>query len=137
MISSLLSQIINESFQSALFPEKTNLTKVIPLSEKGCSLATSNYRPISLFSAFSKITEKDMYKHLYQFLEKHEILYTLQFGFCASNSISHDLVSLTEAIKNSLDNGELGCGIFIDLKKAFDTVNNEILLMKLEHDGIR
>jgi len=64
----------------------------------------SNYRPISLLSVFSKVTEKVMYKRLYTFLEKHEILYTVQFGFCGSHSINHALVSLTEAIKNSLDN---------------------------------
>ena len=65
-----------------------------------------------------------------------EILYTLQFGFRVSHSISHALVSLTEAMKNSLDNRKFGFGIFIDFKKAFDTVNHEVLLMKLEHCGI-
>ena len=78
-----------------------------------------------------------MYEGLYNFLEKHEILYELQFGFRASHSIIHILVSLTEAIKNSLDNRKFGSGIFIDLQKAFDTVNHDILLMKLENYGIR
>ena len=78
-----------------------------------------------------------MYERLYKYLEKQEILYTLQFGFRASHSINHALVSLTEAIKNSLDNRKFGCGIFIDLQKAFDTVNHEVLLTKLEHYGIR
>ena len=137
LISSPLSQIINESFQSGIFPDKMKFAKVIPLFKKGCPLTASNYRPISLLSVFSKITEKVMYERLYKFLEKHEILYSLQFGFRASHSINHALVSLTEAIKNSLDNRKFGCGIFIDLQKAFDTVNHHILLMKLEHYGIR
>ena len=78
-----------------------------------------------------------MYKRLNTFLEKHKILYNLQFGFRGSHSINHALVSPTEAIKNSLDNRKYGCGIFIDLQKAFDTVNDNILLLKLEHYGIR
>ena len=104
LISSPLSQIMNESFQSGIFPDKMKFAKVIPLFKKGCPLVVSNYRPISLLSVFSKITEKVMYEHLYKYLEKQEILYTLQFGFRASHSINHALVSLTEAIKNSLDN---------------------------------
>ena len=78
-----------------------------------------------------------MYERLYKFLAKHEILYALQFGFGASHSINHALVGLTETIKNSLDSRKFGCGIFIDLQKAFDTVNHDILLTKLEHYGIR
>ena len=113
------------------------LAKVIPLFKKGCQPTASNYRPISLLSVFSKITEKVVYTRLYKFLEKHEVLYALQFGFRASHSIDHALVSLTEAIKSSLDNRKFGCGLFIDLQKAFDTVNRNILSMKLEHYGIR
>ena len=113
------------------------LAKVITLFKKGCPHTASNYRPISLLSIFSKIIEKVMYKRLYKFLEKHVILYDLQFGFRASHSIDHALVSLTEAIKNSLDNRKFGCGIFIDLQKVFDTVNHDILLTKIEHYGIR
>ena len=78
-----------------------------------------------------------MHECLYNFLVKYEIFYELQFGFRASHSINHALVGLTEAVKNSLDNRKFGCGIFIDLQKAFDTVNHNILLMKLEHYGIR
>ena len=124
LISSPSSKIINESFQSGAFPDKMKLAKVIPMFKKGCPLTASTYRPISLLSVFSKITEKVMYERLYKFLEKHETLYNLQFGFRASHSINHALVSLTEAIKNSLDNRKFGCGIFIDLQKAFDTVNH-------------
>ena len=78
-----------------------------------------------------------MYKRIYSFLEVHNILYSLQFGFQKNHSIDNALVSLTESVKNTLDNKRLGCGIFIDLQRAFDTVNHKTLLSKLEHYGIR
>ena len=108
-ISSPLSLIINESFQSGIFPEKMQQSKVIPLFKKGCPMTASNYRPISLLSIFSKIAEKLMYKRLCNFLEIHKILYELQFGFRASHSVNHALISMTESIKNSLDNKNFGC----------------------------
>ena len=76
-----------------------------------------------------------MYRRLYGFLKIHKVLYSLQFGFQENHSIDHAIVSLTEAVRNTLDNKRLDCGIFIDLQKAFDTVNHRILLSKLENFG--
>ena len=74
-----------------------------------------------------------MHKRIYAFLEKYEILYELQFGFRTEFSTIHALIHMTEKIRHALDAGKVSCGIFIDLQKAFDTVNHDILIEKLRH----
>ena len=78
-----------------------------------------------------------MHTRMYQFLEKYDAFYDLQFGFRKKYSTNHALLSIIEGIRQSLDNKTFSCGVFIDLEKAFDTVNHEILLRKLDHYGIR
>ena len=74
---------------------------------------------------------------MYNFLTKHECLHDLQFGFRETHSTTHTLIKITDTIREALDNGKFACGVFIDLQKAFDTVNHDILLNKLEYHGIR
>jgi hypothetical protein len=78
-----------------------------------------------------------MHKRLYEFLDEHDILFINQFGFRKKSSTIHALLEITERIRETMDKGKYGCGVFIDLKKAFNTVNHDILLSKLEHYGIR
>ena len=119
------------SFSKGVFPEKLKIVKVIPLHKGGSTQDLNNFRPISLLSIFDKIIEKIMHNRLYDFLELHSILFENQFGFSKNNSTSYALMDITEKIKESIDSSKFGCGIFIDLRKAFGTVNHEIILEKL------
>ena len=89
---------------------------------------------LNLWAQSSKIArEKLMNQRLYSYLERYDILYSLQFGFREKCSTSHALVSITEQIRRSIDNNEYGCGVFIDLKKAFDIVNHSILFDRKQY----
>ena len=132
-----LCKIISNSFSSGIFPDALKISKVIPIHKGESTLELNNYRPISLLSIFDKIIEKLMHSRLESFLNFHSILFNNQFGFRKNNSTSFALIQITERIKETIENKKFGCGIFIDLRKAFDTVNHEILLSKLDHYGIR
>ena len=86
---------------------------------------------VSVFSNIEKILEKLLCKRVYQFLTKNNIIYDLEFGFRKNFSTAPALINLSENIRHALDEGYIGCGIFVDLQEAFDTVEHEILLAKL------
>ena len=136
-ISPFISKLINLSFETGVFPSALKLAKVVPVHKKGSQVDLDNYRPISLLSNINKIFEKIMYDRVYKFMSNQNSFFEKQFGFRDKHSTAHALISLTEHIRESLDSNKFVCGIFIDLKKAFDTVNHNILLEKLNYYGIR
>ena len=128
-----LSDMINMSFNQGVFPNILKIANVIPIHKKGDKLDCNNYRPISLLSNISKIFEKSMHIRLVNFLKKNKLLFCHQFGFRNGYSVNHALTSLTELIRKVLDEDKFACGVFIDLQKAFDNVDHNILLSKLYH----
>ena len=129
--------IINKSFQEGCFPELLKIAKVIPIHKGEERTDPTNHRPIFSVSIFDKIPEKIMLNRLLNFLSKNDILYKYQFGFRKNHATTHALTEVIDCIYKSLDEGNYVLGIYIDLKKAFDTVQHHILLQKLEHYGIR
>ena len=121
----------------SVFPSVLKTAKLVPVFKKYSELDYSNYLPISFLSNIEKILEKLIYNRLYTFLNNNNIIYNLQFGFRQQYSTSHALINITENIRKPLDDRNVGCGIFVDLQKAFDTVDHQMLSAKLNHYGIR
>ena len=136
-IAPIICDIFNSMIKTGIYPDELKIAKVIPIYKNGDASKCSNYRPISILSLLNNIFEKLLYKRLYDYLENFEILYQFQYGFRKGHSTVHALVELVDKIRNSVDKGEMTCGIFVDLSKAFDTVNHKILLSKLDHYGFR
>ena len=122
-ISEPLAFLVNDSYASGNLPEKLKLGRVTPVFKRDSRFDKDNYWPISVLSNFSKLFEKAMYHHLYSYLEELKILYPLQFRFrekCSTTPCPYFYHWIYSP--ESIDNNEFGCGMFIDLKKAFDAV---------------
>ena len=132
-----LVSIINLSLTRGIFPSLNKEADGCPIHKKDEKYRCENYRPISLLPNISKIFERVMYSRLDNFLNMSEIIYKFQFGFRKNYSTNHALLRKIEQIRGALDKNMFTCGVFIDLEKAFDTVNHQILVSKLNHYGIR
>ena len=132
-----LTLLINQVLNTGTFPDKLKIAKVIPIFKKGDPSLFENYRPISLLPAISKVVEKIIALQLSSYFEKNKLLFDNQYGFRPKHSTEHAALELIDRITNKMDTNEIPLNIFLDLSKAFDTIDHSILLNKLKYYGLK
>ena len=137
VIAPILANLFNTCLSQSVFPDVFKIAEVIPLFKGGNMYVLGNYRPISLLPIFGKLFEKVIAKRLSDFLEENEILTSRQFGFRKSHNTEYAAANLYDHFLSRMDRKESTCAIFLDLAKAFDSVNHKILLAKLYKYNIR
>ena len=137
IISPFFAEIFNNHITLGKFPQELKKAKIVPIYKNGSHSLTTNYCPISILSSFLKICEKCAYKKLYEYLSSKSILSHDQFGFQQGHSTTLAVTDIYNKILHNTEQKKYTCAVFLDLKKAFDTVNHSILLNKLHKYGIR
>jgi hypothetical protein len=130
-----LTLVINQALATGIFPQKLKLAKVIPVYKKNEITLLDNYRPISLLPVLSKVFEKIISTQIHEHFQNNNLFFSKQYGFREHHSTELAQIELVDNIILNLDNGKLPLNIYIDLSKAFDTIDHNILLHKLKHYG--
>ena len=132
-----LLHLFNTCLESGTFPNSLKIAVVKPIFKSGDCQLINNYRPISILPYISKVLEKLIHHRLMEHLDRHKIIHQNQFGFQKNKSTYMPILLLQDMITKAFEDGDLALGLYLDIKKAFDTVNIDILLKKLYKYGIR
>lgn len=137
ILAPVLATIFNQAFFSGAYPEQLKIGRVVPIYKADDPNDLANYRPITILSCINNLFEKLIAKRVMNFLEKFSILTENQHGFRNNHSSSTAVNAVTENVNQALNSSNIVVGIFLDIRKAFDSVNHTILLQKLERYGFR
>ena len=135
IVAPSLTDIFMKSILTGIYPTEWQLARVTPIFKKGSKSDINNYRPISVIPVVSKVLEKLVYDQLYHYLNDNKLLSSCQSGFRSLHSTITALLVATNSWSVNIDNGFLDGVVFIDLKKAFDTIDHEIISRKMSYFG--
>lgn len=137
-LTPILTEIMNKSFDKGEYPDSLKTSVITALFKKGERKKVENYRPIAIMNSFAKIFESIIHDRIYDFLErKSKVITSKQYAYRKNKSIQNFLLEFQEGILTALDEKKITAACFIDVTKAFDSVDREILLEKLDRYGIR
>ena len=131
-----ISLLVDRSFQEGTFPTVEKSAKMTPLYKSGVRSSLDNYRPISVLNILSKVVERIAYMQIMEYLEENNLLSPYQYGFRRHRSTQHAVIKFLDHIREHMDKRQLTGALFMDFRKAFDTVNHARLLHKLPFYGI-
>ena len=136
IIAKPLTSLINILLHTGCVPLEWNTAGVIPLFKKAKAVDMDNYRPISVLPVLSKLLEQTVHLQLYNHLQRHNILSPFQCSFRKCHSIEFAALTFSDTIRRNIDQGRLTGAVFINLRKAFNTVDHSVLLQKLSRVGV-
>lgn len=131
-----LATFFNKCYEQEVFPDQLKIAKVLPVYKKGCRTNIKNYRPISLLPTISKIFERVIKVRLVRHLQENNILSKRQFGYQTNIGTNDAMEALIDDVTTNLNNHRKVAGLFLDLSSAFDMVDHQIIIQKLNHYGI-
>ena len=137
VLTPFLTRLFNKRISQKAFPDSFKTAAIIPIPKISSPNSMNDFRPISLLPIFSKIFEKIIAEKMMKFINKNNILSASQFSFRTSSSTEMAVTSIYDKLLHNLDDKKITCSIFLDLRKAFDSVLYDIILKKLHHFGFR
>ena len=137
VVAKALTRIVNESLSQGTVPSEWKYAKISPLYKKGMSTDMDNYRLISVLPVVSKVLERVVHHQLHRFLSEHKLPSPFHGGFRRNHSTEFAAIAFSDYIRSGIDIGLLTGAVFIDLRKAFDSVDHEIPISKLESYGLK